>query len=127
LFNTRNSRELVGKTALFESDDVVLFNNNIMRIRFTNEVLPQYMISLFQTPFIQNQLESRKAGTTSVFAIYAKNLNTVEIPLPPVALQEKFCDLRCSLLSQRETRRTGCGEARNLFDSLIQRAFLGKL
>lgn len=127
LFNTRNSRELVGKTALFESDDVILFNNNIMRVRFTNEVRPQYMIGLFQTPFIQKQLDSRKSGTTSVFAIYAKNLNTVEIPIPPVALQQQFCDLRNRLLSLREIRRTGCGEAKSLFDTLVQRAFRGEL
>lgn len=127
LFNTRNSSELVGKTALFESDEVVLFNNNIMRVRFTNKVRPQYMIGLFQTPFIQKQLDSRKSGTTSVFAIYAKNLNTVEIPLPPVALQERFCDLRNRLQSIREARQTGYREANSLFHSLVQRTFRGEL
>ncbi|MDO8878513.1 MAG: restriction endonuclease subunit S, partial [Pseudolabrys sp.] len=65
LFNTRNSRELVGKTAIFEGSGTYVFNNNIMRIRFNDSVEPHYMIALFQTDFIKRQLEARKSGTTS--------------------------------------------------------------
>lgn len=45
LFNTRNSRELVGKTALFRSDDLYLFNNNLLRVRFTALADPEYVSS----------------------------------------------------------------------------------
>jgi type I restriction enzyme, S subunit len=60
LFNTRNSRELVGKTALFEGSGTYLFNNNIMRIRFNDSIEPHYMIALFQTDFIQATVGSKE-------------------------------------------------------------------
>jgi len=49
LFNTRNSRELVGKTALFDLEGLYLFNNNIMRIRFNNLMNSVYAAASFQT------------------------------------------------------------------------------
>lgn len=52
LFNTRNSRELVGKTTLFPGGENTLFNNNIMRIRFSPILLPEYVAAAFQRPTI---------------------------------------------------------------------------
>ena len=46
LFNTRNSRELVGKTTLFPGGEGTVFNNNIMRIRFRTIVLPEYIAAV---------------------------------------------------------------------------------
>ena len=63
LFNTRNSKELVGKTGMFvgAGEPVVLFNNNLMRMRFNGKsLLPEYVNALFQTPYVQNQLEAIK-------------------------------------------------------------------
>jgi type I restriction enzyme S subunit len=90
LFNTRNSRELVGKTALFDGKGTFLFNNNIMRIRFTDRVDPRFAAAAFQRPLIKTQIDARKAGTTSVFAIYWKNLATIIFPVPPKELQNRF-------------------------------------
>src|SRR4051812_2546469 len=50
LFNTRNSKELVGKTALFQGHGIFLFNNNIMRIRFKPQIDPRFMLYAFRTP-----------------------------------------------------------------------------
>jgi len=127
LFNTRNSRELVGKTALFESDDIVLFNNNIMRVRFVEAVQPAYILGVFQTSLVQQQLDARKSGTTSVFAIYAKELNTIQIPVPPRSLQDRYCEVRNHLVAQKTRRVDAHGCTKTLFDSLVQRAFRGEL
>ena len=70
LFNTRNSEELVGKTALFRGDGLYLFNSNLMRIRFKQGVEPEFIAAALRTPWLQHELRLRKSGTTSVFAIY---------------------------------------------------------
>jgi type I restriction enzyme S subunit len=59
LFNTRNSKELVGKSCVFSSSKLesVIFNNNIMRIRFKPGVIPKYIAYLFCENFVKNQLE----------------------------------------------------------------------
>lgn len=80
LFNTRNSVELVGKTAVVHGLDSWLFNNNILRVKFIEEFNPDYVNYYFCTSEGKRQLAARKTGTTNVAAIYYKDLKTVEIP-----------------------------------------------
>ena len=88
LFNTRNSRELVGKTAVYRGADEMLFNNNLMRLRFNpNTISPDFFRLFLGSRQGASELESRKSGTTSVCAIYWKNLKTMPVPLPPYELQ----------------------------------------
>jgi type I restriction enzyme S subunit len=88
LFNTRNSRELVGKTAVYRGADQMLFNNNLMKLRFNpNTVSPDFFRLFLASRQGMSELESRKSGTTSVCAIYWKNLKTMLVPLPPYELQ----------------------------------------
>ena len=127
LFNTRNSRELVGKTALFRETGPYVFNNNLMRIRVKSAMHPEYVAAAFQTPFIQQELEIRKAGTTSVFAIYARELKTVPIPVPPLALQQTFATRIQAVESLKATHRAALAESDALFAALQHRAFAGGL
>jgi type I restriction enzyme S subunit len=127
LFNTRNSRELVGKTALFEGGGTYLFNNNIMRIRFNDSIEPRFMIALFQTDFTQRQLEARKSGTTSVVAIYFKNLSNLKVIVPPLTLQKEFAQ-RVTKIRELETdQATSRTRLEALFQSMLHRAFNGDL
>lgn len=127
LFNTRNSRELVGKTALFRSDDLYLFNNNLLRVRFTDHVDPEYVIAAFKTRYVQSELELRKSGTTNVFAVYYKDLKSLPIPLPPIALQQTFATRIQAIEALKATHRTALAQLDALFASLQQRAFAGEL
>lgn len=76
LFNTRNSFELVGKNAVWQFSEVnnMLFNNNIMRVRFHNRVLPQFVCHFFNSAEGKRDLEKVKKNTTNIAAIYAKDL-----------------------------------------------------
>ncbi len=127
LFNTRNSRELVGKTALFRSDDIYLFNNNLMRVRFTDQADPEYVFAAFKTRFVQSELEVRKSGTTNVFAVYYKDLRSLPIPLPPLALQQTFATRIAAIEALKATHRTALAQLDALFASLQQKAFSGEL
>lgn len=127
LFNTRNSRELVGKTALFRSDDRYLFNNNIMRIRFQHGVKPDYVLTAMQTPAMKRALETKKSGTTSVFAVYWKDLKTLRVPLPPPERQAEFA--RCVQQMQEVVGRflASAASLDTFFASVQHRAFRGEL
>lgn len=130
LFNTRNSRELVGKTALFlvkDDTEKYLFNNNIMRIRFKSDVVPEYIATAFQRPFIKLAVDARKAGTTSVFAIYWSALKTVNIPVPPKALQLEFASLYREIDRLKSIQRAALQKLDDLFASLRYHAFSGRI
>lgn len=126
LFNTRNSKELVGKTAIFrEAGDYIY--NNLMRIRFDRRVNAEYVAQCFLTPFIKHELETRKSGTTNVFAIYGRELNTLPFPLPPFELQQKFASRVAAIQKMRSLMQPFASETLRLFASLQHRAFRGEL
>ena len=127
LFNTRNSEELVGKTALYRGGGVHLFNNNLMRIRFGPEVDPEFVAAAFKTKFIQHELDQRKSGTTNVFAIYYKDLRSVPLPLPPIELQRAFRRRIGAVEKLKAVQRGMRAELDALFASLQHRAFRGEL
>jgi type I restriction enzyme S subunit len=127
LFNTRNSAELVGKTALFRATGLYVFNNNLMRIRFTADADPEFIAAAFRTPLIQHELATRKSGTTSVFAIYYKDLRSLPLQLPPITLQREFaCRVR-EVVKVKESHRASLSEVEALFKSLQLRAFREEL
>lgn len=127
LFNTRNSRELVGKTAVWRGHGDYLFNNNIMRIRFKPEFSSDFAQFAFSDPTIRHQIETRKTGTTSVFAVYWRDLKTLLIPVPPSDLQATFSEhlIRTSALKKAARQRLDYLDS--LFASLQRRAFQGEL
>ena len=90
LFNTRNSVELVGKSAIFEDDKLVLFNNNILRVKFNSLVNAKYVNYFFTSFSGKKQLNRVKSGTTNVAAIYYKDLKNIEISLPPLPEQQRI-------------------------------------
>lgn len=90
LFNTRNSVELVGKSAVFEEDQLVLFNNNILRVKFISAVNAKYVNYFLTSAIGKKQLNRVKSGTTNVAAIYYKDLQNIEILLPPLAEQQRI-------------------------------------
>ena len=93
LFNTRNTLELVGKSATWiVKTGLYAFNGNIARFIFKdlNTIFFNY---LYNTDNVMKQVHARATGTTSVAAIYPKNLNSIEYYLPSKIEQEKIGEL----------------------------------
>ena len=96
LFNTRNSKQLVGKVCVFPGPEGWLFNNNLMRIRFCAEVEPTVIAMQFRFGRVQRELEKRKSGTTNVFAVYWKSLQTLPVLVPPADIQRRYATIVAS-------------------------------
>lgn len=90
LFNTRNSKELVGKTAIYRGSGPSIFNNNIMRIRMKPDWDTVFVEAFLRSQRGRSELEKRKSGTTSVWAVYWSQLKTLKIPVPSRAAQARF-------------------------------------
>jgi type I restriction enzyme, S subunit len=92
LFNTRNTPELVGKTAAYDQEDrKTVCDNNILRIRFPGEK----MDGRFAAAYMANGLGKARllalaTGTTSVAAIYWRDLRHFKLPVPPREEREEI-------------------------------------
>ena len=133
LFNTRNSHELVGKSCIYESDsnDAVLYNNNIMRVRFQRGIDARFVLLAFSSKGVADELNALKSGTTNVSAIYFKDLKSLVIPVPPIAEQKKIA-AKLDALSEETQRLARLYEGKHaaleaLKKSLLHRAFTGEL
>lgn len=85
------------------------------------------MTALFQTDFIKRQLEARKSGTTSVVAIYFKNLSSLGVIVPPLSLQKEFAARVTEIREMQAAQAASRRKLDDLFRSLLHRAFNGEL
>lgn len=95
LFNTRNSLELVGKVSIWKNElPRALYNSNVLRISFEPTLVSssQYMSYLFNSDLGLSQLRLIAKGTTSVAAIYYKELKSISFPLPTLKEQEEIVE-----------------------------------
>jgi len=132
VFNTRNSAELVGKCGVFKEDSnsAILFNNNLLRMRFS-EVMPEIVSYWLNSPLGKQQLSSVTSATTNVAAIYQKSLLKLEVPLAPLLEQKRIVEKLDSLLAQVDTIQQRLNNLPNIIkrfrQSVLAAAVSGKL
>lgn len=90
LFNTRNTLDLVGKVAIWRDElPVAYYNSNLMRLEFDPEKIcsNEYANYALNTEGTISRLRGLATGTTSVAAIYTRDLLKLQIPVPPLSEQ----------------------------------------
>lgn len=91
LFNTRNTLELVGKVAIWRNElSCAYYNSNLLKLEFKSCYVGSnfFMNYIFNTKYSLSKLKRFATGTTSVAAIYTRDLYEINIPLPPLQEQE---------------------------------------
>ena len=91
LFNTRNTLELVGKVSVWRNElDTAYFNSNLLKITFKNDYVHNnyFMNYFFNSENALSMLKAFAIGTTSVAAIYNRDLFKMNISLPPLQEQD---------------------------------------
>jgi type I restriction enzyme S subunit len=91
LFNTRNTLDLVGKVAIWRAElPVAYYNSNLMRLEFDSKKISSNMFAnyILNANSSISRLRAIATGTTSVAAIYTRDLMQFTIPVPPHAEQQ---------------------------------------
>lgn len=132
LFNSKNSGDLIGKTALADNSvDGALFNENIMRLRFDDCVVPSYAALWFLGPDARSSIRRASRASTNVAAVYQRDLVQFPFFLPPREVQaetvRRFDELRASRERLTSVSEVGVRRAAALRTSLLAAAFSGRL
>jgi type I restriction enzyme S subunit len=90
LFNTRNTLDLVGKVAIWRDElPAAYYNSNLMRLEFDPEQVcsNEYANYTLNTQDSVSRLRALATGTTSVAAIYTRDLMKLQVLVPPLPEQ----------------------------------------
>ena len=127
LFNRTNSKELVGKTAVFRENKAMAFAGYLVRARLNERAVPEYISAVMNSHYGKQTLLSMCKSIVGMANINAKEFQKIRIPIPPIALQEDFQEIILSINSKMRDIEVNKKEYKNLFNSLMQRAFKGEL
>ncbi|MCK4676765.1 MAG: restriction endonuclease subunit S [Bacteroidales bacterium] len=130
LFNTRNTLELVGKVAVWRKElDKALYNSNLMRISFNPmKVSSNYFMNyVFNSSYGLTQLRRIATGTTSVAAIYTKDLLKIKIILPSLPEQRIIDNILTSVDDKIDSLSDKKKEYEQLKKGLMQKLLTGKI
>jgi type I restriction enzyme S subunit len=133
LVNRVNSRELVGKTAIFPPamGDVVYESKNIRLRLIEIAASPKYINFLFMTRIIRDQIELKAKQTVGMATISQSQIENWIIPSPPLFEQQIVAERVEKLfhfadeVEQRVAKATAHTE--HLTQSILARAFRGEL
>lgn len=117
IYNTRNAPNLVGKSAVYHGEDnKFIFNNNILRIRFKDQLDPDFANLYLNSSEGKMKVKSLVNGTTSVAAIYQKDFASLTIPLPPLEIQIQIV----SQIKEEQKRVQATKELVEIFEQKIK-------
>lgn len=127
LFNRTNSKELVGKTAVYNRDIPMAYAGYLVKL-ITNEKGNSVYISAYLNSIHGKALLLNMAKNIVGMAnINAEELKSIKILIPPISLQNSFAERVQAIESQKEAMKTSLKEMEDNFNSLMQRAFNGEL
>lgn len=92
LFNRTNSVELVGKTCVFNELENMVIAGYIIRVRLKQDMLPIVFSCFMNTDTLKKKLRTMAKGAVNQANINAQELQSIEIYVPPLDLQNQFAD-----------------------------------
>ncbi len=128
LFNRTNSKDLVGKCAIWRPVvGAFSFASYLVRLRLKPEMLPEFLWATLNSAYGKYRLLNAAKQAVSMANVSPTDLGRITVPLPPLPLQEKFAKfvreielLRAQMLDKLETYS-------ELHEVVSQRALIGEL
>ena len=119
---SNGNKDLVGRCVIVYPHDVqTTYSGFCIRYRLTSrEVNKNYLLRVLKTDSMRKQMTGRGANIQN---LNQKTLATLNIPIPPIELQNQFSDFVVSTDKSKSKIQKSLEETQLLFDSLMQKYF----
>jgi len=128
LFNRTNSKELVGKCAIWR--DVpgrFSFASYLVRLRLKEGLSPEFLWTTLNSPYGKYRLFNAAKQAVSMANVSPTDLARITIPLPPPQEQQAFADFVRAIEAQRKQLVETAGHFGELIPALVSQALSGCL
>jgi len=123
LFNRTNSKELVGKCAVFKYDYPMAYAGYLIKLTPNEKTNGEFISAFLNSKYGKALLKSMAKNIIGMANINAKELGNIRIYLPPLDLQNKFADIVTKIEEQKALVKQAISESEHLFNSLMSEYF----
>jgi type I restriction enzyme, S subunit len=130
LFSRANTREMVGATCIVDTQcENYFLPDKLWRLDLKpHKAANWYLKFLLTHDGFRENLRKVATGTSgSMLNISKAKLQKLNIPLPPVTLQNQFAESTKLIEAQKQQAQASLQKSEALFNSLLQQAFTGEL
>ncbi|MFB9120834.1 restriction endonuclease subunit S [Bergeyella porcorum] len=123
LFNRTNSKELVGKTAIFDRDGKYTFASYLIRVKINeNKADVRYINELFNSSILQIQKDMVSRQITGQANINAQEMQDFLFPMPPLDTQVKIANETSELRNSKVKKLTIAAQLKHQANEAFERA-----
>ena len=123
LFNRTNSRELVGKTCVYNIDEKMVIAGFIIRVRVNKDANPYFISTYLNTKYLKKKLYNMCKNASGQSNINAQELQNIEIYIPPIKLQNEFEEIVEKINKKKLIIEKSLLETEELQESLMNKYF----
>jgi type I restriction enzyme S subunit len=103
------------------------YNVALMKATPKKELINEYVFYLLSCNYIQDIIIANSQRTAGQTGVNLKLLNSIEIIVPPLNLQNQFAERVAVIEEQKAIAQMSLDKSESLFNSLLQKAFKGEL
>lgn len=104
------------------------FQNTLIRFRvFPDKVVPEFALSVLLRYYRSGEFSKISSKTSNVAHLGAGRFSGMPFPLPPISLQRAFAARVAGIRAMEPNQVSSRHRLDDLFQSLLHRAFRGKL
>lgn len=123
LFNRTNSKELVGKTCVYNRDELMVLAGFVIRVRINERIRPEVLSAFLNMDFSKRMLIGMCKTAIGQANINAKELQNIDLYIPPIELQDQFVTLKNKIDQQKQTVQQSLEKLELLKKALMQEYF----
>lgn len=129
LVSRMNTSELVGAAAyVFNEIKNVALPDRIWKLHYSRKINPIFLWYFINQSYFRDKVTDIATGTSgSMKNISQKKYLNLSILLPDISLQNKFAEFVYKIQIEKDKMDKGLIELNNIFNSLMQHTFNGKL
>lgn len=94
LFNRTNSKELVGKTCVYNRDELMVLAGFVIRVRLNDKAIPEFVSAFLNTDFSKQMLLGMCKAAIGQANINAQEFQNIKIYVPPIDEQRRFVEFK---------------------------------